>query len=426
MSGVWGERLVPARGAYALLNVRVPACVTDTNAPIDFEGCKRIDVLTGIDGAIVETTAHGQLKPAQTIVQGHGRQLWPCFVDIHTHLDKTGTWDRAPNLDGSFDGAIEASSRARQQPWSEKDVFVRMDASVAEAWRTGTMAIRTHIDSKRERSQASWRAFAALQSKWRGKMVLQGVVLALAREMSGGEGVRMADLAVRMGAVFGAVIRPSPILESELGVVFALAERRRLDLDFHVDETGGAQSQGLLRIAEMALSRNFKGKIVCGHACSLSLHSEEEARRTIVLLERARIGVVALPATNLYLQDRKLGVTPVWRGVTRVHELRAGAVPVAIAGDNRSDPFYPFGNYDMLEVFRDAIRIAHLDTPMASWVDAVSSTPASMMGLASSARIVAGAPADFILFRQTSAAETIGKQGRARIVVRRGRAIGPG
>jgi cytosine deaminase len=162
---------------------------------------------------------------------------------------------------------------------------------------------------------------------------------------------------------------------------------------------------------------------VCGHACSLSLHDDAAAARTIARLREANAGVVSLPATNLYLQGRRPGRTPVWRGVTRLHELRAAGVPVAVAGDNRRDAFYPFGDYDMVDVFRDAIRIAHLDMPMAGWVDSVSRTPASLMGFDDLARLVPGAVADFLVFPNLSAAEVLAQRGHARQIVRHGKPL---
>jgi cytosine deaminase len=371
---------------------------------------------------IEEIAAHGQLKLRFSLVQGQGRQVWPAFADMHVHLDKTATWDRAPNRDGTFDGAITASREARKQAWTAADVFARMDEAVTEAYAMGTAAIRTHIDSAPERAARSWTAFAQLESKWRGRMALQGVVLFTGDSLMARDGARMADLAAKHKAAFGPVIYPAPDTDAQIGRSFELAERRDLALDFHVDETGGAIADGLDRIAEIAISRGFKNPIVCGHACSLSLHDDAKAKATIRKLAAAKIGVVSLPATNLYLQARRPGATPSWRGVTRLHELRAGGVAVAVAGDNRQDAFYPFGDYDMLDVFRDAVRIAHLDMPMAGWVDAVSSNPASLMGLGNACRVAVGAQADLVAFAQRSAAEVFARRGQGRQIIRKGRA----
>ena len=40
-----------------------------------------------------------------------------------------------------------------------------------------------------------------------------------------------------------------------------------------------------------------------------------------------------------------------------------------IASDNTRDPFYAYGDLDMLEVWREGVRILHLDYPFADWAD---------------------------------------------------------
>ena len=52
-----------------------------------------------------------------------------------------------------------------------------------------------------------------------------------------------------------------------------------------------------------------------------------------------------------------------------------------IASDNTRDPFYPFGDMDMMEVWREGVRILHLDYPFADWAPTVAAAPAEAMGL---------------------------------------------
>jgi cytosine deaminase len=82
----------------------------------------------------------------------------------------------------------------------------------------------------------------------------------------------------------------------------------------------------------------------------------------------------------MFLQDRRGGRTPRWRGVTALHELKAAGVNVMIASDNVRDPFYAYGDLDMLEVWREGVRILHLDYPFADWAPAVREAPARAMG----------------------------------------------
>ena len=54
--------------------------------------------------------------------------------------------------------------------------------------------------------------------------------------------------------------------------------------------------------------------------------------------------------------------TPLWRGLTLLQELRAANVPVAAASDNVRDWWHPYGDYDLLQVWREAVAMGHLDT----------------------------------------------------------------
>ncbi|MEM7025448.1 MAG: amidohydrolase family protein, partial [Pseudomonadota bacterium] len=205
--------------------------------------------------------------------------------------------------------------------------------------------------------------------------------------------------------------------------LIAMARERRLQLDLHVDETGDPGSVALRHLASTALRHGFEGDILSGHCCSLAMQPPEEAARTLDLVCEAGIKVVSLPKCNLYLQDRVPGRTPRWRGVTLLHEMAALGIPVALASDNCRDPFYAYGDHDMLEVFREATRIAHLDRPLGDWPQAISRTPAAVMGLEEAGVIRVGGPADLVLFRARSDTELLSRPQSDRIVLRAGHRI---
>lgn len=351
-----------------------------------------------------------------------GRQVWPGLVEIHAHIDKAATGERSPNPQGTSRGARDAAKRDREH-WSERELLARMNAALAWAEGHGAVALRTHLDSQADRVEPAWSLWPQLRSAWAGRIRLQAVADLGAAKLMGPYGDQLADLVARQGGVLGPVVYPSAEMDAQIRRALDLAGTRGLDLDFHVDETGDPAARGLRRIAETALERGFGGRIVCGHASSLSVQPDEEAEATISLVKQAGIGVVALPGANLYLQGRSPGRTPTWRGITRVLELRAAGVPVAFAGDNVQDGFYPFGEQDLVDVLRDAVRIAHLDHPFAQWVDTISAIPARLMGLPDVGVIGEGGPADLVIFRQASASHVLAALGRDRIVVRAGRAL---
>ncbi len=125
----------------------------------------------------------------------------------------------------------------------------------------------------------------------------------------------------------------------------------------------------------------------------------------------------------MYLQDRVPERTPRWRGVTLLHELRAAGIPVAVASDNTRDPFYAYGDLDLVEVFREAVRIMHLDHPFGDWPRAAGTTPAAAMGLTDHGTIRVGTAADLILFRARGMSEWMSRPQADRIVLRAGQVL---
>ena len=77
----------------------------------------------------------------------------------------------------------------------------------------------------------------------------------------------------------------------------------------------------------------------------------------------------------------------------------------------------------MLEVYREATRIAHFDHPVGAWPATVAANPARAMGLEGTGLIAAGATADLVLFKGRSLTELLSRPESERIVIRAGRAI---
>ena len=395
--------------------------------------------LLGRDGDLVRmslTIRDGMLaeEPALHRLNMHGAFVLPCFTDMHTHLDKGHIWDRAPNPDGTFMGALTTVGADRQANWSAEDVRARMNFALRSAFAHGTRAIRTHLDSIPPQDDISWGVFKEVRADWADRIALQAACLVgidhVTLPSEDDTYARTAETVAKAGGVLGAVTYPVPDLQPRLDRFFDLAEHHGLHADFHADETGDPAVATLQTIAETVIARDFEAPVTVGHCCSLAVQPDEEWKRTLDLVAQTRtkgagINVVSLPMCNLYLQARDTsgnGGTPRWRGVTLVHEMVERGIPVAFASDNTRDPFYAYGDLDMLEVMREATRISHLDHNRTDWPRAFSTTPAAVCGF-DPRTFEAGAPADLVVFKARSWTELFARPQSDRIVLRGGRQI---
>src|SRR5204862_21956 len=132
-------------------------------------------------------------------------QVWPCLIDMHTHLDKGHTWERAPNPDGTFGGALRTVAADRTAHWSGEDVRRRMQFGLSCSWAHGTQAIRTHLDSMGPQAALTWPVFEALREEWAGRIELQAVSLVPLQVFGTEESTALADRVAAARGVLGAV-----------------------------------------------------------------------------------------------------------------------------------------------------------------------------------------------------------------------------
>lgn len=409
---------------YCLKNAHIPSSLLEEKGDWGKEknGFYNVNLIIeeGVITAVTPSSQTHKNLPIQDLEKG---LVLPCFVDIHTHLDKGQIWARTPNPDGTFNSAIEAARADSRKYWRSEDVYQRMEFSLKCSYFHGTRAIRTHIDCFDEQAEISLEVFQALQKKWQNKLILQPVSLVTLDYYQTLEGTKLANKIAEIGGILGGFAYTNPQLQGQLDTLFILAQERNLPLDLHIDENGDPNSNCLYKVAQTALKQNFAQQIVCGHCCSLAVQAETVTKETLNLVKKANIGIVSLPLCNLYLQDRQQKKTPFWRGITRVKEINNHHIPLTFASDNCRDPFFAFGDFDVLEVFNQAIRIGQLDIPYGNSINTVTKTAAKLMNLPQLGKIKVGLPADLILFKARNYNELLARSQHNRVLLRQGKRI---
>ncbi|NEQ53474.1 MAG: cytosine deaminase [Leptolyngbya sp. SIO3F4] len=420
---------VPDTNHYWLTNGRVPLCLLNDNIALKPISALRefphqeelvavdIEIKEGtISNILASSTTDFDNKPTVNLEQG---LIWPCFVDMHTHLDKGHIWPRCPNPDGTFMGALE-TVRNDHNNWHSDELYHRMEFGLKCSYAHGTQAIRTHLDSFGALGKTNFQVFNELRHQWKDRLTLQAVCLVSLDYFLTPEAEPLAQLVAEFDGVLGGVACMNEHLVPQLDKIFTLAKRYDLDLDFHTDESLNPDDITLRYVAEAALRHGFQGSITCGHCCSLSVQSPEVVEETLQAVQAANIGIVSLPMCNLYLQDRQAAYTPRYRGVTLLHEIHRHSIPVALASDNCRDPFYAYGDHDGLDVFKQSVRIGHLDRPFAHWPQSLTSRPAQLMGLKKLGKLEPDTPANLICFKARTLNELVARNQCDRVVIRHG------
>ena len=381
------------------------------------------DILIGEDGRIARVGA-GISVPGVKIVDLKGRLVVPGLIDAHQHLDKTRTLDRISNPDGTLLGAIGAF-RAYAVRMSGADIAERAERTMAACLERGTVAIRTHANIDPECELRGVEALVGLRERSRERMRLQvAAFLTGGGTKAGAPSRQWLEQAMRLQAdVVGAncnhADRPLEILD----LVFEVAERHGKPIDLHLDEHLDATPTYFDAVIERTRAHGMAGKVVASHSSALSALEPRDAARVIEGFAAAGIGVVTLPAANLFLQGRDAAKLPP-RGLTRILELLKAGVPVAAASDNIQDPFVPPGSGDLLEIARWALLAGHLGSnDLGRAFEMITSAPARLMGLAEDYGIRPGARADLLIAPAHDAPDLVASGPLQRTVLVNGRVV---
>ena len=420
---------IPAVARYTLTGAKVPRTLVDgdiADAVCDAEDCVALDI-TIDHGRIAGLYPAGTAPETGPKVDLAGRQVWPTFIDMHAHLDKGHVIPRI-QPDGTLHGGF-ALTVADWPRWTPQDIALRMEFGLKCAYAHGVSAIRTHLDSVTlAQSQTGFGVFAAMRRGWADRVDLQAVAITPLDSYLTDLGPQLADLAAAHGGILGGVTDTLERgengtydqLDYALDIMFALARDRGLDVDLHVDQTDDLAAFTIPNIARSRIRSGFQGRVVCDHCVNLSLQPDDVIAQTLALARDAGLGFVSMPTPMMYLMDRKPGRTPRWRGVTAAKEIIAAGLPLAVGGDNCRDAWFAYGDHDMLDTWKQAIRVFQTDAPLTGAPDMATRTPADLIGRPDLGRIGLGLPAKLVIFSARSLNSLMCRDQADRIVLNNG------
>jgi cytosine/creatinine deaminase len=360
-------------------------------------------------------------RPARETLELGGRLVTPGLVEAHIHLDKALLTDRVSATAGTLEEAIRLTGQVKRA-FTAEDITSRARQVLDLAVRAGTTAMRSHVEVDPIVGLTGIEAMLPLRDEYRPALDLQ--LCAFAQEgilnAPGTEGLLRRALTMGADLVGGCPYNDSDGAE-HIRVVFGLATAFGVDADFHVDFADEPDHLHVRHIVAQTLRAGWQGRVTVGHLTELGAVPGYRQAEIIAEIAEAGVGVVCLPATDLYLMGRRDEYN-VRRGLTPVRRLLDAGVPVALASNNIRNPFTPVGTADLVHMAFLASVAAHMGTPadLRALMDGITAHPARLLRLADYG-LAAGCRADLVAWDCARVEDAVATLAPRTLVVKRGR-----
>ena len=344
-------------------------------------------------------------------IDAAGKLVSPPFIDAHVHLDAVLTVGQPRyNSSGTLLEGIQIWSE-RKPSLTREDVKSRVLEEVRWEVAQGTLHIRSHVDVC-DPALIALRALIEVREEVRDICDLQLVAFPQDGIMSFPNGRELMREAMELGCdLVGGI--PHFEWTRDMGVeevhyTFKLAKEFNRDIDVHCDETDDPQSRFTEVMAADTLQQAWQGRVTASHCTAMHSYDNAYAFKLIRLLARAQMNVIANPFDNVVLQGR-FDTYPKRRGITRVKELLASGVNVALGHDSIMDPWFPLGKGDMLAAAQLALFLCHMSgyEEINDVFDLITTNAAKALRIQDSYGIEEGKPANFLILDAPSAFEAL-------------------
>ena len=359
------------------------------------------------------------------VVDLGGKLTIPPYCDPHIHLDYVFSAfnPAAANKTGSLFEGIQRWSETKGS-LTVNEIKIRAKQAMRQEMLTGVQHIRTHVDVTDPKLTAL-KAMLELREEVKESCDLQ--IIAFPQEgmyaYKGGD--ELVEEALKMGAdLVGAI--PHFEFTREDGVksverAFELAVKYDKMVDIHCDETDDEQSRFLEVLAAQAYRTGLAEKATASHTCAMHSYNNAYTYKLFRLLGLSKVNFIACPTENIHLQGR-FDNFPKRRGLTRVKELHDAGINVCFAQDSMSDPWYPVGNGNLMNILDAGIHIAQMMSmeEIDNALDFITINGARTLNILDSYGIKEGNPANFIVLNAKTGFEAVCNRVSVACSVRKG------
>lgn len=386
----------------------------------------RSGMSVAVQAGRISAVEPGLMAPALETLDAQGLLLCPPFVDAHFHLDATLTYGMPRvNQSGTLLEGIAL--------WGELKPTLTHQAIVERALRycdwavaKGLLAIRSHVDTS-DPSLMAVQALLDVKRQVAPYLDLQLVAFpqdGVLRIPGGLDNVRRA-IALGVDVVGGIPHFERTMQDGAASVrlLCELAAELGVPVDMHCDESDDPLSRHVETLACETVRLGLQGQVTGSHLTSMHSMDNYYVSKLINLMAEAQLNVVSNPCVNITLQGR-FDNYPKRRGLTRVPELMAAGLTVALGQDDMLDPWYSLGSADMLDVAYMGLHVAQMtsQSAMRQCFDAVTSNAARILQLKGYG-LAPGCHADFVLLQARDPVEAIRLRASRLKVYRRGKLV---
>jgi cytosine deaminase len=363
-------------------------------------------------------------RPRQ-VIDCAGKLVSPPFTDIHVHLDAALTVGQPRfNQSGTLIEGIEI--------WAERKKTLTFDdvkrrAMLAVKWELahGVTRIRSHVDVC-DPELTAVQALLEVKKEFAGLVDIQLVAFPQDGIYAFPNGEALMERAMELGCdLVGGI--PHHEMTRDDGVAdvrFAcdLAQEYHRPLDLHIDETDDPNSRFTEVLAAETIRRGLTGRVTASHTTSMHSVDNAYAFKLIRLIKRAGLHIVTNPCDNSVLQGR-FDTYPKRRGHTRVKEMLAAGINVAIGHDSIMDPWYPFGVGDPVQVAFVWIHYGQMSgaSEIPQVWDMITTNPAKAFG--HDCALKPGNPADLVLLDAETEFDALRRIAPRLLVLRAGQIV---
>ncbi len=363
---------------------------------------------------------------AGRVIDAQGYLVAPPFVDCHFHMDATLSLG-LPRMNQS--GTLLEGIAL----WGELKPLLTHEAVIERALRycdlavaQGLLAVRSHVDICDDRLLAV-EALLEVREKVKPYLDLQLVAFPQDGYYRSPTAAHNLERALDMGVdVVGGIPHFERTMADGAASVRALCEiaaKRGLRVDLHCDESDDPLSRHIEALAAETHRLGLGGRVAGSHLTSMHSMDNYYVSKLLPLMHEAGVAAIANPLINITLQGRH-DTYPRRRGVTRIAEMRALGIPVALGQDCCMDPWYGLGHADMLDVANMAVHAVPMTSREAiRWsFEAVTTVPAAILGLEGYG-LAPGKNADFVILQAADPIEAVRMRATRLAVIRRGKVI---